>query len=93
MKIFVKKSGFDQFFEAFVSIRTTNRGYKIATLRNISEISRSKFYKQDDAIRFILPTVKNGYEIHEIGNENFFKKLEAKYEGVCYFSRTYSDRI
>ena len=78
MKIFVKKSGFDQFFEAFVSTRTSNRGYTIATLRDVAEISRSKFYKQDNSVRFIFPTVKNGCEIHEIGNKNFFEKLEAK---------------
>lgn len=78
MKIFVKKFGFDQFFEAFVSVRTSNRGYKMATLRDVSEVSRSKFYKQDNAVRFVFPAVKNGYEIHEIGNKKIFEKLEAK---------------
>lgn len=77
MKIFVKKFGFDQFFEAFVSVRTSNRGYKIATLENVSEISKSKFYRQDKSIRFIFPIGKNGYEIHEIGNKKFFEKLEV----------------
>ena len=86
MKIFIKKGGSEQFFEAFVSLRTSNRGYTIATLRDVSEISRSKFYNQDKAVRFIFPTVKNGYEIHEIGNKNLFEKLEAKHEGVRDFS-------
>lgn len=80
MKIFIKKAGFDQFFEAFVSTRRSNRGYTIATLRDVSEISRSKFYRQDNAVRFIFQAVKNGYEIHEIGNKNFFERMDAKYD-------------
>ena len=78
MKIYIKKKGIEQFYEAAVSVRVSGRGYKIATLTDAVEISRGKFYKQDNDIRFILPTAKNGYEIHEIGNEKFFEKLEAK---------------
>ena len=78
MKIYIKKKGNEQFYEAAVGVRISERGYKIATLTDAVEISRSKFYKQDNDVRFILPTAKNGYEIHEVGNKKFFEKLEAK---------------
>ena len=78
MKVYIKKKGFDQFYEVEVIVRISGRGYKVAALANVAEISKSKFYKQVSDVRFILPTVKNGFEIHEIGNKNFFEKLEAK---------------
>jgi len=83
MKIFVKKYGYNQFYEALVSVRRSNRGYKVATMRDVCEISKSKFYKQDPDVRFIFPMVKNGSEVHEAGNKNFFERIEeAKYEPI-----------
>ena len=77
MNVYIKQQGFNCFYEANVKIRTSHRGNKIATLENVKEVSRYEFYKHGSDERFVLPTVKDGLEIHEIGSE-FVKKLIEK---------------
>lgn len=77
MKVYIKQRGFNCFFEANVSIRTSRRGKKIATLQNVKEVSRHEFYKHGADERFVLPSVEDGLEIHEIGS-GFVKRLIEK---------------
>ena len=77
MKVYIKENGFNNFYEADANIRTSHRGYKIVTLANVKEISKYAFYKHGYDERFVLPTVKDGLEIHEIGSE-FAKRLIEK---------------
>ena len=77
MKVYIKQHGFNCFYEANVSIRTSHRGNKIATLENIKEVSRYEFYKHGADERFFLPCVESGLEINEIGS-GFVKRLIEK---------------
>ena len=77
MKVYIKRQGFNCFYEANVIIRTSRRGHKIATLKNVKEVSRYEFYKHGSDERFVLPSVEDGLEIHEIGS-GFVKRLIEK---------------
>ena len=77
MKVYIKRNGFNNFYEADTNIRTSNRGYKIVTLTNVKEVSKYEFYKHGSDERFVLPFVEDGLEIHEIGS-GFVKRLIEK---------------
>lgn len=77
MTIYIKCIGFNDFASAEVSIRKSNKGFKIATLTNVTRISKRQFYNQPEHLRFRLPVLKEGYEIHEIGMGDFFDRLEV----------------
>ena len=77
MKVYIKRNGFNNFYEADANIRTSNRGYKIVTLANVKEISKYEFYKHGSDERFVLPFVESGLEIHEIGS-GFVKRIIEK---------------
>ena len=77
MKVYIKRQGFNCFYEANVRIRTSRRGHKIATLKNVKEVSQYEFYKHISDERFVLPFVEDGLEIHEIGS-GFVKMLIEK---------------
>ena len=77
MKVYIKRNGFNNFYEADANIRTSNRGYKIVKLTNVKEISKYAFYKHGSDERFVLPCVESGLEIHEIGS-GFVKRLIEK---------------
>ena len=77
MKVYIKRNGFNSFYEADANIRISHRGYKIVTLTNVNEISKHTFYKHGSDERFYLPFVEDGLEIHEIGS-GFVKMLLEK---------------
>ena len=77
MKVYIKQGGFNKFYEADANIRTSHREYKIVTLTNVKEISKYAFYKHGSDERFVLPSVKDGLEVNEIGSE-FVKRLIEK---------------
>ena len=78
MKVYIKQRGFNCFYEANMNIRTSHRGNKIATLENVKEVSRHEFYKHGADERFVLPSVKDGLEVNEIGSEFVKRLLEKK---------------
>ena len=77
MKVYIKQCGLNKFYEAGTSIRISHRGYKIVTLTNVNEISKYAFYKHGSDERFVLPSVKDGLEVNEIGS-GFVKRLLEK---------------
>ena len=78
MKVYIKQCGLNKFYEAGTSIRISHRGYKIVTLTNVNEISKYAFYKHGSDERFVLPSVKDGLEVNEIGSEFVKRLLEKK---------------
>lgn len=81
MTIYIKCIGFNDFASAEVSIRNSNKGFKIATLTKVTRISKRKFYDQPEHLRFRLSVLREGYEVHEIGMGDFFDRLEGCYNG------------
>ena len=77
MKVYIKRNGFNNFYEADANIRISHRGYEIVTLANVKEISKYAFYKHGSDERFYLPFVEDGIEVHEIGS-GFVKRLLEK---------------
>ena len=78
MKVYIKENGFNNFYEADANIRISHREYKIVTLANVKEISKYAFYKHGSDERFVLPSVKDGLEVNEIGSEFVKRLLEKK---------------
>lgn len=84
MTIYIKTKGWDNFFKCKIWFRKSNKGYWIADSTDKEEISKYCFYKQNKDNRYIIDTFKiHNNSIHQIGNENFFKKLLDNTSQTC----------
>ena len=74
-QIYIKQKGYKTYYRATVSVRTSNRGYLVATMKDLEKVTEYAYYKQPQYNRYILDFVREGKEIHEIGNIGFFTRL------------------
>ena len=77
--VFVKISGYDNFFKVNYEVRKSNKGYKVARVNASEEISKYEYYKQPPESRFIRRSIVDiGADyVHEIGNKSFFERLDS----------------
>lgn len=75
--VFVKVSGYDEYFKVEYTISQSARGYKIARVKSSEQITKAAYYKQAPQIRFIRHGIADpGCDyIHEVGNSAFFERI------------------
>nr|DAH62342.1 MAG TPA: hypothetical protein [Caudoviricetes sp.] len=76
--IYIKEKGYDTYFKARFSVRTSIKGYRIAHLEEKDEISRHAYYSAPVSSRCIRLGAGLDRDIHEIGNAAFMAQLEAQ---------------
>ena len=76
--IYIKEKGYDTYFKARFSVRTSIKGYRIAHLEERAEISKRAYYSEPAASRCIRLGAGLDRDIHKIGNATFMAQLEAQ---------------
>ena len=80
MTIYVKESGYNYFFRVDCAICTSRRGNEYLHIISADEISRSAYYKQPAAVRFVFPDkpTNNGpFRIVAFANDAMFDRLRS----------------
>lgn len=76
IEFYVKAKGFDCYCKCIGSARRSNKGYAILTIDRCVSVSKYRYYRADNGVRFILPgEIEAGSELHEVGNAAMFKAL------------------
>lgn len=76
--IYIKEIGFDEFYKVSYSIRKSNKGYRIAHPEEVTEISRSAYYKAPVSVRTSYRCFQRDRDVSEIGAAWFLDLLEAQ---------------
>lgn len=79
MTYYVKIHGRRAYYRVMARFTTSNKGYRLLHIDSTEPISERAYYATPKEARFIRSDLRDpvhGY-FHEIGNYNFFNRLEA----------------